>query len=125
MKKAHRYLTLAEIGYTEEQIELIFAQLGKDKPTAWYDTTIIWSMDTDGKRYVFVQVGDPEIALTIEHTTLMKTMEDFRKAFRDDEGEELPTNNIIDKLALFDVQRSLKWPLMAYYQSKIADLARF
>ncbi|MCY1456607.1 hypothetical protein D9M71_738380 [compost metagenome] len=87
--------------------------------------TIIWSTDDAGNRYVFVQVGDHDIGLQVQHTTLLQSTEDFKKAFRGKDGEELPVKEVMNKLALYDVQRALKNPLVAYYQGKIADLARF
>jgi len=124
MEQTHRKFDLNNIDFSAEEVETIVKHvLDLDyRPAGWYDYSFIWSTDHTGNRHVFLQLGDHELAFQVEHTTLLSTMKDFRKAFG---GDGIKDEQVIDKLARYDFHRALKYPLVAYYQKKIAELSRF
>lgn len=121
----YRQFTREEIEYTLYDLQRIIMELDPIKGVGvdWTDVYVSWKMDTDGNRIVSIGFGFGEtIDVPVEHTQQLCTMEHFRKAFGND---KTPKKEIFMKLSHYDVHRTLKYPLIAYYQKKIAELNRF
>jgi hypothetical protein len=125
MKAATKVVTLEQTGYTKEQLSIVFEQLKGYPPPPFGMVTIFWVLSGFGNRFINIWIGDEQLELPVTHTTLLQTTTDFQNAFREVVGEDPPLNEVLVKLAIYDVKRTLKWPLVAYYQSKISELANF
>lgn len=121
----YRRFTPHELEYTLYDLQRIYTELGgaEQTETDWWDMEVTWKMDIDGKRVVSIGSGFGNmIDIPVEYTQLLCTMEHFRKAFGND---KTPEKEILQKLSHYDVHRTLKYPLVAHYQKKIAELNRF
>jgi hypothetical protein len=121
----YRQFTHEEIEYSLYDLQRIIMELDPIKGVSvdWTNVYVSWKMDTDGNRIVSIGFGFGEsMDIPVECTQLLNNMEHFRKAFGND---KTPEKEIYMKLAHYDVHRTLKYPLIAYYQKKIAELNRF
>lgn len=124
MRSEYRDFTLQEIGLTLPQLECIYIHFRGYRFTRFTELNLIrfyWTLDSKGVRTVKTTVDKLDLNFTVANTTLLSTMEDFQNAFQ--ENPPLNRPKLINKLALYDIRREMRWAITAYHQSKISEVA--
>lgn len=121
MRAECRRFSLKEVGLTRAQLECVYIHLkGYHFPLSTH-MSFYWAMNSKGERIIHVEVNKLELTFTVTNTKLLATMEDFQNAFQ--EEPPLSRAKLMDKLALYDIRREMRWAITAYHQSKISEVS--